>query len=111
MLSDEHLQSLARGLGNDYTFLGALLRIDRAVVEQVEHEFPTTVSTTYELLKIWRHSHRVRDTIDMVDELCKVVSEMGRSDLKDRVKHGELPWRSGIACLKQRSIVRMSYCS
>ena len=45
---------------------------------------------TYELLKIWRDSeHQGKDNTGMVDEMCRVVKEMGRNYLVETINYGE----------------------
>ena len=44
------------------------------------YDFPECVTVTHELLKIWRARHGNDDT-GMVDELCRVLKEAGRTDL------------------------------
>ena len=46
------------------------------------------MAVTHELLKKWRARHGNDDT-GMVDELCRVLKEAGRTDLAETIKCGE----------------------
>ena len=78
---------LARDLGNVHFQLGSLLRIDRAVIEQIESDYRCAPEKTFKLLVRWRDENlKNSNIVTMVDKLCTVFSDLNLSDIVDNIK-------------------------
>ena len=89
-LDDSVLLELAEEIAKDNFRLGIRLGLGRAVVEEVQQDHEPVVERAFYLLLKWKQTKMNPESVETFTELCAVLKKLGRVDLVNFVKSGEL---------------------
>ena len=89
-LTNKLLFRLSKKITREYRELGILLGIEGYVIDEIEADYRSSVTTiTLKILEKWMNTNKRQDTNEMYKELLGALSDMERNDLVGFVTDGE----------------------
>ena len=89
-LNDLVLLELAEEIGQDNFRLGIRLGLGRPIVEAVRADNGPVIDRSFYMLLKWKQTKTNPESVETLKELCAVLDKLGRVDLVNFVKSGEL---------------------